>query len=302
VKKAWNWFSRVILRRKLAAAVATEAKIKQNVVDDSYTAAVPPAGDDNNPPKDNRKGKGAMVPPIEVSQEEAVERHYDQTRPPRDKGKGRALKLMPATEDIHTEQNAMPLLAHGGDANVEMEDEPGYGDTPGSSNYRGKAWEKHTNYIRPAFGDAVPALLRFGSGPDTEIDTDPTEAHQSQDLETKFAQAPVSEAIGQAPVAELQAPVMHEAPAVHNKLILISPSLGDAVPAVFGLGPYTGPAQQVPVTEPGPVINEASDFEKPVHRYIRPALGDAVPAVFATGWPGRPQAWPEPAWAVQSSA
>ena len=56
----------------------------------------------------------------------------------------------------------------------------------------------------------------------------------------------------------------HEAPTVHSRLILISLRFWEVVPAVFGFGPYTDPAQQVPV------IDEASRLEKP-DRYIGPA-------------------------------
>jgi len=237
MKKAWKWFSSVILRREPA-----EARIIQE--------------------------KGS----------------HGEVRPLRGKGKGRA--LMPAAGDIRMEGNITPLPTQG-DATFEMEDTPGYGNSPG---YRGNDWEKYTTYTRPTFGDAVPVLPGPEPGPHTDID--PPSAHRGL-AETEFipqgAPATVNDAIYQASVAELKAPDTSEAPAVYNRLILISPSLGDAVPAVFGFGPYTDPAQPVPATEQAPVIDEGASqaglqLEEPVHSYklIRPAFGDAVPAVFAT--------------------
>ena len=268
----------MILRGK--PTIAAETKITLTSVDDSHPVAVL-AGNDNHPSnsKDNRKGEGAIVSPLEAVQEDAEEGHHGQiiVRPPRDKGKGRA--RMPAAEDTHTEGNSRrkhrhrPLRTQEGDSVIEAEEGP-YGDTPGPSNYREKARGRHTKYNRPAFGDAVPPLFKIESVPNTDVDTDPVGTSQGlEPAEIEFEQVLESAAINQASVAELE---------------LQAPVTDDAL-AVYGFGPYTSPAQQVPATEQEPVI-KVPNLENPAYRYIRPAFRGTVPTVAELqarpGWVG----------------
>ncbi|RPB25133.1 hypothetical protein L211DRAFT_139263 [Terfezia boudieri ATCC MYA-4762] len=181
MKKAWNWFNRVILRKNTAhdpQIIIDGSHLQDPVTDFSAT---------EDTPTHRGEGKAIIVPTLETIQEEAEEEggpsppssdnralvllapqniqtepEEHETKSSRNKGKGKEVILpaAPAQKDIQKEAD-VPILTQEEHARLEMEDEPGYGDIPGPSNYREKAWEKYNTYIRPAIAGAIPAIFEF---------------------------------------------------------------------------------------------------------------------------------------------
>ena len=206
MKKAWNWFSRVILRRKTTNApqIIIDGSHLQDPVTD-FSAA-------EDFSTHRGRGKAVMVPTLDAIQEEAEdtqsilvplapgnipEPEEHETRPSRDKGKGKDVILPAAPAPGNTQKEAdVPVLSQEEQARLDLEDEPGYGDIPGPSNYREKAWGKYNTYIRPALADVAPAIFEF------EPEGGPASVDQVPVHDTEVAPVPNVEVTEQAPVTE----------------------------------------------------------------------------------------------------
>lgn len=119
-----------------------------------------------------------------------------------DKGKGKAIaEPEPITPKKEETGILTPPVTKEEFLKLEIEGEPGYGNIPGPSNYREKAWERFSAHFRPQHAEPAPATSEHDTvaSPEVELDTKSAPAAKPVRKQPDTAENPI---VGKEPLTD----------------------------------------------------------------------------------------------------